>query len=184
LERICSKIGFQLIASDVKTCSREFGFSSLFKKISVPEKILIPVFSNKFQTNLKYFEKGKKECEKYEKFILNIYSQVERITKSGKNILFWGANSILREIITNKPKLQNTSFIDSDIRKKYFLKDLGLKVLNPSVDKINFKQFDKLVICADKNYLDQILDSIKKESGYEFHNQDVWIVSELTKYQI
>ena len=98
--------------------------------------------------------------------------------------MFWGANSILREIITNKPKLQNTSFIDSDIRKKYFLKDLGLKVLNPSVDKINFKQFDKLVICADKNYLDQILDSIKKESGYEFHNQDVWIVSELTKYQI
>ena len=177
LERICTNIGFKLIDYDYKKSSRKFGFSALFQKTNIVSPVIYEDFTNKYETNLIFFKNGKLEYLKYEKFILNTYSHIQKMAASGKNILFWGANSVLRDIIDNKPKLQNTIYVDSDLKKSNFLDDFGLKVLNPKSDFINFKQIDKLILCASKDYLDQILLFLKDEKGVEFTSENILILS-------
>jgi hypothetical protein len=176
LERICSKNGFKLIDFDKKS-SRLFGFSAIFQKVNNVLPIVLEDLTNYYKTNLRFFKDGLLEFFKYEKFILNQYLEIKKLDDSGKNILFWGANSVLRDIICNNANLKNSIYVDSDLRKENFLDDYGLKVMNPYSNLINFKEIDMLVMCCSKFYLNQILNFLKDEKEVEFNSSQILIVS-------
>lgn len=179
LEKIFNDSGFKLVETRHATSSRPLtGFLAIFRKEDNRLE------SNNFDRNYAEYldnraclKEGVEQIEKLERRLSRLRERIAELNKENKKVTLWCVTDFLYKMIDNFDLSKNIIIVDSDIRKKDYLKDKKIPVLQPINCLEHIKESDLLVILSPRNKND-ILAWIKNKIGYSFNEKKVVVIGD------
>ena len=175
LNQIARKIGFNLIEVS-HSCSRGFGFLSVFRKDHVNN---FPDYDPvvEYVDTLACLSGGKDQIEFMMENIQKLTEKIKILSLEGKKITLWGVTEILRRLLERAQLPKGVVVVDSDPRRKQFLARDGVEVFEPKNVIEHIAISDLIVICAPRYKL-EIIDWIIKKTGKKIASNAIEVLGE------
>ncbi len=157
--------------ADQAQCSRSFGFVAAFRKMK-ERQIVVPIQSE-YATNRALFLKGGAALTKQKDRLRRVADAVKSYENGRKQIVFWAANDLMSEYLSEYPVSRAVSIIDSNPEKRGFLGEY--LVLTPEQAREKICQAD-VIFLFTPFHAPAILHSLSESFGREFSAAHVHIV--------
>ncbi len=159
LTRLLEDSGFELIETDNKFCSRNYGFVAAFRKLG-KKKPVRTGYESEYEQNKKSVLKGLIEIKKFERLNDEAYLKLIENSRKGEKTILWCANDSLLRFLNNKLLPEGVTIVDSDPAKKTWSDTLIVNLPSDVKDEITKS---KMILIFSKLNSEIILNFIQKE---------------------
>lgn len=143
LAQVAHNSGFELVELGYGNCSIDVGFMAVFRAVEVSEESL--VYNGKLQyiDAKSHFLDGVEIIKRFEQETLDLQNTLIEEAGNGRQIVFYGANDLLRRLL--KPIQSKMSgkiiIIDDDEQKSDFMESFQVKTMEHHAQSLSYNDF-------------------------------------------